>query len=223
MMRLASFATLAATLSPTVARVSRVRTSARIVQLHRPRSQRQPMALHAHTRQRGVALFIALVVLLIITLVGVSSLQSTRIEERMAANSLDRDTAFQAAEAALATGETTIEALPAAFEATFTANTDGYYEPVAATAPPRWETVDWLNDGALPETAGDLGDVVEQPKYIVEYVARVELEDEASANLGQRGELEGEQVDMFRVSSYGHGRSPETRVLLQSTYGKIAN
>ncbi len=189
----------------------------------RPSLARQSMALRAQTRQHGVALFIALVVLLIITLVGVSSLQSTRIEERMAANSLDRDTAFQAAEAALAAGETGIEALPVAFEATFTANTGGYYEPVAATDTPRWEEVDWLGDSDLPEADADLGDVVEQPKFIVEYVARVELEDEASANLGQRGELEGEQVDMFRVSSYGRGRSPETRVLLQSTYGKIAN
>ncbi len=194
-----------------------------VAQSARPLFARRSMALRARTRQSGVALFIALVVLLIITLVGVSSLQSTRIEERMAANSLDRDTAFQAAEAALATGETGIEALPAAFEATFAANTDGYYEPVAASDTPRWETVDWLGDGDLPEADADLGDVVEQPKYIVEYVARVELEDEASANLGQRGELDGEQVDMFRVSSYGRGRSPETRVLLQSTYGKIAN
>ena len=207
----------------TVARGNRVPGIASVSRARAPSPAHQSMALRGQTRQDGVALFIALVVLLIITLVGVSSLQSTRIEERMAANSLDRDTAFQAAEAALATGETGIEALPAAFEATFAANTDGYYEPVAATDTPRWESVDWLNDSDLPEAGSDLGDVVGQPKYIVEYVARVELEDEASANLGQRGELEGEQVDMFRVSSYGRGRSPETRVLLQSTYGKIAN
>ncbi len=173
-------------------------------------------------RQQGVALFIALVVLLIITLVGVTSLQTTRLEQRIAANALDRDTAFQAAEAALAGGEVGVEALAPAFEAQFAANDSGYYEPAAANQPPRWESVAWLTDGDLPEADADLGDVVEPPKYIVEYVARVEIEDEASANLGQSGELQGEQVDMFRVTAYGHGRSADTRVLLQSTYGRIA-
>ncbi|MDZ7826809.1 MAG: PilX N-terminal domain-containing pilus assembly protein [Gammaproteobacteria bacterium] len=52
-----------------------------------------------------MALFLALVVLLIITILGVSGLQTTILEERMAANARDRDLAFQAAEAALLDAE----------------------------------------------------------------------------------------------------------------------
>ena len=187
---------------------------------HLPASSR--LLPRVRAGQRGVALFIALVVLLIITLVGVTSLQTTRLEERMAANALDRDTAFQAAEAALAGGETNVEDLPPAFEADFEANADGFYEPADPDDPPRWEEVEWTEDDSLPEADVELAGVTEPPKFIVEYVARVEVEDEGSANLGQSGDLSGEQVDMFRVTAYGHGRSAETRVLLQSTYGKIA-
>ena len=119
--------------------------------------------------------------------------------------------------------ETGVEGLAPAFEDDFAANADGKYEPATAAQPPRWESVAWLTDDTIPEPDTDLGEVIEPPKYIVEYVARVELEDEGSANLGQSGELQSEQVDMFRVTSYGLGRSAETRVLLQSTYGKLAN
>ncbi len=49
--------------------------------------------------QRGATLIVTLIVLVLITLIGVSSLRSTTMEEKMAGNSRDRDKAFQAAEA----------------------------------------------------------------------------------------------------------------------------
>lgn len=58
----------------------------------------------------GVALPVALIFLLVLTVIGVSSLGTNVFEERMAANSLNREIAFQAAEAALREGERHIEA-----------------------------------------------------------------------------------------------------------------
>jgi type IV pilus assembly protein PilX len=49
-------------------------------------------------RQRGVALVIALVVLLILTIIGVSALVSTALEGMMAGNVQEQNRAFQAAE-----------------------------------------------------------------------------------------------------------------------------
>ncbi len=66
------------------------------------------MAIHPHThpdsRQRGAALVIALILLLVMTLLGVAALRTTTLEERMAANSQEHNRAFHAAESGLTQG-----------------------------------------------------------------------------------------------------------------------
>jgi Tfp pilus assembly protein PilX len=52
----------------------------------------------APARQRGVALVVALVVLLILTIIGVSALVSTALEGMMAGNTQEQNRALQAAE-----------------------------------------------------------------------------------------------------------------------------
>ena len=52
-------------------------------------------------RQSGAVLVVALLFLLIITMLGVTSMQSTTAEERMSGNARDQNNALQAAEAAL--------------------------------------------------------------------------------------------------------------------------
>ena len=64
-------------------------------------------------RQRGVVLAISLIVLLVITLLGVTAMQSTLLQERMAGNTREVSMAFQAAEAALRDGEKVLAALTA--------------------------------------------------------------------------------------------------------------
>ena len=65
--------------------------------------------MNRHTRtltaQRGSALIISLVFLVIMTLIAVSSMRDTTLQERMAGNLRDRSLAFQAAEASLRDGE----------------------------------------------------------------------------------------------------------------------
>ncbi len=55
--------------------------------------------------QKGVVLVVALMFMLVMSIVGVTAMQSTIIQERMAGNARDRNLAFQAAEAALRAGE----------------------------------------------------------------------------------------------------------------------
>ena len=57
------------------------------------------------SRQRGVVLVTGLIFLVILTLLGVTAMQTTILEERMAGNLRDENLAFQAAEAALREGE----------------------------------------------------------------------------------------------------------------------
>jgi Tfp pilus assembly protein PilX len=51
--------------------------------------------------QRGAALITALVLLVILTMLGLSSMSTNTMEERMAANSQEKNRAFQAAESGL--------------------------------------------------------------------------------------------------------------------------
>ncbi len=55
--------------------------------------------------QRGSALVISLVFLVVMTLIAVGAMRDTTLQERMAGNLRDRSLAFQAAEAALREGE----------------------------------------------------------------------------------------------------------------------
>lgn len=61
-------------------------------------------------RQRGVALVVALVLLLVVTLLGLASMRGTSLQERMSANMYDRSLAFQRSEAALRAAEQAITA-----------------------------------------------------------------------------------------------------------------
>lgn len=55
--------------------------------------------------ESGSALIVSLVMLLLISLIGISSMQGTVLQERMASNLQDRNIAFQASERALKVGE----------------------------------------------------------------------------------------------------------------------
>lgn len=65
------------------------------------RSTTLPSRIRFARRQRGVALFVSLVLLIVLTLMGVTALQVTALQERMAGNVREHDIAFQRAEAGL--------------------------------------------------------------------------------------------------------------------------
>lgn len=57
--------------------------------------------------QGGAVLIIGLIILVVLTLLGVQGMRNNVAQERMASNMRERNTAFQAAEAALRVGEAT--------------------------------------------------------------------------------------------------------------------
>ncbi len=54
--------------------------------------------------QRGIALVVSLILLVIITVLGLAAIRATTVQQQITANFYDRETAFQSAEAALAAG-----------------------------------------------------------------------------------------------------------------------
>jgi len=63
-----------------------------------------------HGAQRGVALVVALILLVVATLIGLAASRGTTLQERMSSNTYDRSLAFQRSEAALRAAEAAITA-----------------------------------------------------------------------------------------------------------------
>lgn len=174
-------------------------------------------------RQRGIALFVSLVLLLILTIIGVSAVQTTTLETRMARNEHDRLLAFQAAESVLRDAEAFLETL------TNTAGfvpgcANGLCDMVNNFDEPIWEDPNFNWAGARsPEIAMDADLVAAQPTYVIEYVASVIREENAyQLNDPYAGGV-ADRIEIFRITARGVGGSQAAQVMLQSTYGRILN
>ncbi|VVQ22027.1 PilX N-terminal domain-containing pilus assembly protein [Pseudomonas fluorescens] len=67
------------------------------------------ISLHTRQAQHGMVLLVSLVFLLLLTLIGLSSMQSANLQEKMAGSVSLRNQSFQTAEAALRIGESAVQ------------------------------------------------------------------------------------------------------------------
>jgi type IV pilus assembly protein PilX len=173
-------------------------------------------------KQNGVVLFIALVLLLVLTIAGVSAVQTTSLEERMARNTHDSVLAFQAAESALREAETFI-ATNVSSTAPFTASGNGgLWSTATYTEPDRWLTPGIWDNGSSQsaESSTALSLVAAQPRFIIEWVATVEREQNPNL-MGSSYNTVLDRVEIFRITARGVGGTPNSIVMLQSTFGKF--
>jgi type IV pilus assembly protein PilX len=119
---------------------------------------------NAKRNQRGASLLIVLLLLLVMTLLGLASLRSTLMEEKMASNQLDRSYSFQSAESALRTAENIVLGGTATFP-TSGGCVNGFCPPYNAANAPRWIGATAFT-GA--QTVAVLPNLTTQ--YMVEYV-----------------------------------------------------
>jgi type IV pilus assembly protein PilX len=180
---------------------------------------RQP-SLSTRQHNTGVALFISLVLLLLLTIIGVSAVQTTTLEVRMARNEHDTLLAFQAAESALRDAEGVLDLLTSS--AGFTdAGTNGQWTIADLGDPDRWSLAG-LWTGALSTTAGTtVAGVDAQPRFIIEHVASVIREENAYQLDDPYAASGADRIEMFRVTARGVGGSATSVVMLQSTFGRI--
>ena len=169
-------------------------------------------------KQRGVALFISLVLLLVLTIIGVSSVQTTSLEVRMTRNEHDTLLAFQAAESALRDAE--VDLLDETSTADFD-GTGGKYEIADLGVDERYlDGATW--GGTNSVVAAAVAGTAAPARYIIEYIGPV-LRDE---NAHQQedpyaGSATVARVEMFRVTARGVGGTQNAQVFLQTTFGRI--
>ena len=186
-------------------------------------------------RQDGVALFMSLVMLLILTLLGLSSVQMTSMQERMSRNARDSNLAFQGAESAIKTSEVYLETVTTLLPFQDN-NSNGRYDATDdGDGPVILSSIDWTDSTTNPDCiinspcAGHsgfesvdivIGSVVKEQKYIIEFIKTV-VSDEDRLNLDNIGQDTGSgRTQVFRITSYGTGGTDTAHVMIQSTYGK---
>ncbi len=184
-------------------------------------------------RQSGVVLVISLIMLLLLTLIGLSGMQSTILEEKMAGNMRDRNMAFQAAEAALQDAEQHIIGSMSGFTgfspdcgaATPSTADNGLCQNVGGSEfnPPVWENPNvWAvtrsveygsrtNAKKIGDTDGNgIVDVTPalsaQPRYIIDAVKP------------EGGHVCDGANPCYRVTVRAQGINPNTVVVLQTIY-----
>jgi len=172
-------------------------------------------------RQRGVALFISLVLLLVLTIIGVSAVQTTSLEERMARNTNDSVLAFESAEVALRNAEQFLRANVNSTALFPSGGNNGLWKASDYLQQERWEQANiWTGNNSVELPANTVDHVAEQPRYIIEWVATVQRSDNPY-QLGQSYNAIFDRIEIFRITARGVGGSPNARVLLQSTFGLI--
>ena len=175
-------------------------------------------------KERGAVMITALMILLLMTVFGISTMDTNILEEKMAGNMRDRNTAFQAAESALRAAEIWIAAQTDVHSMTLrdvsdSTDTNPLWDhsspdPDNSNNKTWWEERDaaWWADNAVALSSGnELPGVAAQPSYIVEKLPPSTESLEAAQSL--------DTSDIYlQVTARGVGGADSTVVVLQSVY-----
>lgn len=152
-------------------------------------------------QQKGMALVLSLVFLAVVSVLAISAMRGSVLQERMAGNYREVELAFQGAEAALRGAERYIEGgASGPYD-----GSDGLYDLVGVAIDPHGTTTSWRTHGA--NAPG------QQPEYFIE---RLPYSQSADDNLAADEPQQARRL--YRITARGFGRSQESRVMLQSTY-----
>jgi len=162
------------------------------------------------TSQSGVVLVISLIMLLLLTLIGITSVQVTSLEEKMAGNIRSQNLAFQAAESALRAGEDVLmlATLPA-----FNDSNGMYAENSAQSILDNiTDTSAWAAGSTVVYSTGTLINTAEAPEYLIQ---KMPLVGGGGASLDATSFTTSEY---FRVTAIGKGSNTTAVAVVQSIY-----
>src|SRR3954468_20222671 len=162
--------------------------------------------------QRGAALITALLLLVVLTILGLSVMQISRVQERMAGNTRDINVGFETAEGALRNAEALIRVQP------------GPQDPCPDNSCPEdlgdianQSAAWWTDKGQAFKdgSGGQMMGVADNPRYVIERIAVVqELRDGG-------GDPETAYRTFYRVTARSTGASGLSNTIVQSTFARI--
>jgi len=180
-----------------------------------------------YSNQSGMVLVTSLVILMILTMLGLSSVQGTSIQELISRNQRDSNLAFNAVETALVEAEATLNELSGAnWQAIVASDYASSTSPKVYNAKmlgsffANFVTADLASSVYVNSLQASLSKVAVQPVYMIEHIGTVTTDEDRMNidNIGQNPNTCCTQ--MFRITAQGSGGSSSAVVTLQSTYGK---
>ena len=188
-----------------------------------------------HNRQHGATLVVALIILLVMSVVGVATMRSSTLQERMAGNNRQKMLSFNAAEFALRQAEADLGAwLENSSQLANFNGTDGKYAEirpsafVGAIAPlgTKSDITDVTKASLWRKTASDSVEVAEytagaahKPRYVIELIGQGSLNDTGT----QLTNLNADAVEevapyFFRITAIGWSKDANIYSVLESIY-----
>ena len=166
-------------------------------------------------KQSGMVLMVSLIFLVLLTLLAVSAMHGTILQERMAGNTRDRMLAFQAAEAALRTGESLLgnASLPSGTGIYMVPNTSPAANYISTQ---QWDTSYPWTTSAASMNAGSIQDVATQPQYVIERLTTTPPNSGTQVKTTSFGPTLGQGY--FRITSRAVGGTANAAVILQEYY-----
>jgi type IV pilus assembly protein PilX len=154
--------------------------------------------------QRGAALVVSLVLLLVLTLLGITAMNSSIMQGLMSTSYQSQTTTLSGAEVVLREGELDVEGLLGGAKPTY------YYDLVADTpdAAPDIASLVWTFSANTLDTDGI------DSAYVIEYLGQFEVPGETAVLPGGAA---GSHVYVFKVTARGEGDRGALRTV-QSVY-----
>tara|TARA_R110002110_G_scaffold271566_1_gene486951 strand:+ start:48336 stop:48875 length:540 start_codon:yes stop_codon:yes gene_type:complete len=168
-------------------------------------------------KQKGAILVTGLILLLVLTLIGVSGMQNVTLTEKMTSNMRDTHLAFQAAESALTDGEQWLLAQT--------------QQPVGVdtcSAPPclLWDSSTLGNVSSMSQSwwqtqatsySSNLYGLTSQPQYVLEEFTFVPYE------LSPEARAKGQGYHYYKVTAKGSGKQTGSNIILESIFATQYN
>lgn len=193
------------------------------------------------SRQSGNTIVISLILLLLFTIIGLSSVRNVGMNQKVSTNYRESDFTFHAAEAALAEGEAYARALSANLSESdfapsctgnycFTSNClqgrcfNGSYSPgtvcqISEPTPRVAETLSmWQAGGNSIESTISFPELSERPRFLIEFMCYVQADPSVSGLPVPPPYPAVDWAYLFRITSHAQSLNGKSRVILQSTY-----
>lgn len=165
----------------------------------------------SRSEQKGAVLVVSLMILVILTLVGVTAMATSSLEAVMAGNTQLQTRALANAENTLLTAEAAVDNITTTAGAFDWSQTDGYY--LFDTTNPANNINPLLETWAFTSQAGPTSD----ERYVVEYVGNREIPGE-SIVVNSGTQTAGSYVYVFRITARSAEANSGALRLVQGIY-----
>ncbi len=180
-------------------------------------------------QQRGVALVISLIILVSLTMLGLTSIQRTTTDLAMAGNQRENGLMFHAAELALVEAEayTEINVSETEYEEPSKGllSVRGREEDTAYRSPDYFQKTTWDTGSTEADTSvvDDFG-VAAEPRWMIEYLGERSNSPLTEGTIGDYGSKPpGKKSRIYRSTGRGVGMTGNSYRYVQSYYGRQIN